>query len=97
MTGTRMLQAVVDRIVDGERAVLLVGDDEGELVVPVGWLPEGASEGAVLTLGLALDAEAGAARAEELGGRLERIRRSRSRPGRFAGDGDPDTPVDPTA
>lgn len=82
-----MLRAVVDRIVDGEHAVLLVGDDEVELVVPAGRLPEGAGEGAVLTLELALDAAAAAARAEGLGGRLEDLRRARSRPGRFGGSG----------
>ena len=82
-----LLRAVVDRIVDGEHAVLLVGDDEVELVVPAGRLPEGAGEGAMLTLALVLDAEAGAARAEELGERLEHLRRERSRPGRFRGPG----------
>lgn len=87
MEGDPALRAVVDRIVDGEHAVLLVGEDEVELVVPAGRLPEGAGEGAVVTLELVLDAEAGAARAEELGGRLEDLRRARSRPGRF-GDAD---------
>jgi hypothetical protein len=94
--GSPILQAVVDRIVDAERAVLLVGDDEQELVLPVGWLPEGAGEGSVLTLGLALDAAAGAARADGLGGRLERLRRSRSRHGRFDDGGTADAPG-PTA
>jgi hypothetical protein len=38
--------AVIDRIVDGEHAVLLVGDPpERELVVPVASLPAGAREG----------------------------------------------------
>ena len=82
------LRAVVDRIVDGAIAVLLVGDDEVELTVPVERLPQGAGEGSVLTLALALDAEAGAERLSELGARLDRLRRDRSRPGRFDG-GDP--------
>ena len=47
--GSRMKQrAVVDRIVDGVNVVLLVGDKESEVVVPVGKLPPGASEGAWL-------------------------------------------------
>jgi len=88
------LEAVVDRIVDGARAVLLVGDDETELVVPVALLPEGAGEGAVVTLTLGLDAAAGAARDAGLAERLGALRQERSRPGRFSqgppqdGDGD---------
>lgn len=38
-------KAVVDRIVDCQHAVLLVGDDEAEHLVPVSGLPEGAIEG----------------------------------------------------
>jgi predicted O-methyltransferase YrrM len=41
-------KAVVDRIVDGQHAVLLVGEDEIEHVVPVEQLPEEAAEGAWL-------------------------------------------------
>lgn len=38
-------KAVVDRIVDGTHAVLLVGDREVELVVPLAQLPPGTKEG----------------------------------------------------
>lgn len=38
-------KAVIDRIVDGRNAVLLVGDTEREVVLPVEQLPEDASEG----------------------------------------------------
>lgn len=39
-------RTVVDRIVDGQHAVLLVGQQEEERVVPVADLPAGAGEGA---------------------------------------------------
>lgn len=81
--GPTRLEAVVDRIVDGTHAVLLVGEGEVELVVPVTWLPAGAGEGSLLALGLDLDPGAGAARADELRGRLGGLRGERSRPGRF--------------
>lgn len=38
-------QAVVDRIVDGIHAVLLVGEEQVERVVPASQLPQGAREG----------------------------------------------------
>jgi hypothetical protein len=38
-------KAVVDRIVDGEHAVLLVGEREQEMVVPVAQLPAEAGAG----------------------------------------------------
>lgn len=38
-------KAVIDRIVDGQHAVLLVGDDEREIVIPIHLLPNGAREG----------------------------------------------------
>lgn len=39
------LSAVVDRIVDGEVAVLLVGPEEVERIVPLAALPKGVREG----------------------------------------------------
>ena len=38
-------KAVIDRIEEGEHAVLLVGEDEREWVIPVGRLPSGAVAG----------------------------------------------------
>ena len=38
-------KAVIDRIEDGEHAVLLVGEDEREWVIPAGRLPSGAIAG----------------------------------------------------
>ncbi len=45
-------KAVVDRIEEGRQAVLLVGEDEREFVVPVAQLPEGAGAGAWLRVRL---------------------------------------------
>jgi hypothetical protein len=41
-------RAVVDRIEDGDLAVVLVGDDEVEHIVPRDELPEGTEAGTVL-------------------------------------------------
>lgn len=38
-------QAVIDRIEDGEHAVLLVGEAETEFIIPAVQLPDGAGEG----------------------------------------------------
>ena len=86
-------RAVVDRVVEGT-AVLLVGPDETERLVPADRLPAGAGEGTWLAVApdadpvvvIAVDAEMTAARREGLEDRLERLRRER-RGGRFARDG----------
>lgn len=44
------MPAVVDRIVDGLHAVLLVGDDEVERIVPVSALPAKSATGSWLTV-----------------------------------------------
>ena len=41
-------RAVVDRFEDGDFAVLLVGEDEIEVIVPRGEIPDGTVEGSVL-------------------------------------------------
>ena len=43
-------KAVIDRIVDGDHAVLLIGDDEVERIIPVSQLPDGASPGSWLSV-----------------------------------------------
>ena len=82
--------AVVDRIVDGQ-AVLLVGADEDERQLPIEALPEDAGEGDWLYVTrsaagelriVGVDHSGTAARREELSGRLDRLRRTRTR-GRF--------------
>lgn len=48
-------RAVVDRIVDDQSAVLIVGDDQREVVVPAGSLPDGAGAGTWLSVTIAGD------------------------------------------
>lgn len=86
---SRATRAVVDRIVDGEHAVLLVevgrsADDtdeadarEVEVVLPAALLPEGAAEGDWLRLDLTLDAVRTQERRESIEERLARIREER--------------------
>ncbi|MCD8501611.1 MAG: DUF3006 domain-containing protein [Bacillaceae bacterium] len=47
-----MLKAVIDRVVDGDKVVLLVGNEETELVLGKEQLPEGAKEGMWVTVSL---------------------------------------------
>jgi hypothetical protein len=74
---------VVDRIVDGRRAVLLIGPDEVELVIDAALLPEGTLEGDWLRLGLTPDPVLTAARRADVEARLARLRAERSG-GRFS-------------
>ncbi len=49
-------RGVIDRVEDGGRAVVLVGEDEGEqLELPASMLPEGAGGGDHLQITVALD------------------------------------------
>ena len=83
-------RAVVDRIVDGSIAVLLVGPDETEAHVPASSLPDTARDGTWLVVEpddcsvrvLAIDRELTERRAADLDTRLERLR-SQRRGGRF--------------
>jgi hypothetical protein len=83
-------RAVIDRVVDGGTAVLLVGSDETELQVPVAALPDGAGEGDWVVLDLStapptivrVDEVLTDARRTDLEQRMQRIRRER-RGGRF--------------
>ncbi len=83
-------KAVVDRIEEGSQAVLLVGEDEREFVIPVEELPEGAGagawlrvrlEGADLTV-LGIDQGEEDAARQRIEDKLARLRQrgSRSRP-----------------
>jgi hypothetical protein len=55
---SKRTRGVIDRIEDGGKAVVLVGEDEGEsLDVPASLLPEGAGEGDHLSITVALDRE----------------------------------------
>lgn len=46
------LSAVIDRIVDGKTAVLLVGNEQKQLLAPLEDLPEGSKEGLWLLIEL---------------------------------------------
>jgi hypothetical protein len=74
---------VVDRIVDGRHAVLLIGPDEVELVIDVALLPQGTAEGDWLRLGLTADAALTAARRSDVEARMARLRAERTG-GRFS-------------
>ena len=82
-------RAVVDRIVDGETAVLLVGPQQAELHVPVDHLPEGATDGTWIILDLAafivgIDQDLTDRRRAKLDARLAQLRQQRAG-GRFPG------------
>lgn len=75
---------VVDRIEDGDRAVLESSESsEPAIVLPVHWLPEGVSEGDVLivetgpegSVRFVLDEATRRARLEEMKARRARLRR----------------------
>lgn len=51
------VKAVIDRY-EGDKAVLLVGDDERSVVFPTTYLPPSLDEGAYLRLDIAFDQEA---------------------------------------
>jgi hypothetical protein len=83
-------RAVVDRVVDGRTAVLLVGPEETEAHVDVGLLPEDVTDGTWVVVDptaspievLGVDRELTRRRADDISARLERVRQRR-RGGRF--------------
>jgi hypothetical protein len=77
---------VVDRIVDGRHAVLLIGPDEIELVIDVDLLPAGTVEGDWLRLGFVPDPASTASRRADVEARMTRLRDERSG-GRFSPSG----------
>lgn len=52
-----MIKAVVDRVVDGKYAVLLLGEKEVEKILPIHKLPEGTKEGKILRVFLSTEGE----------------------------------------
>jgi len=54
---TKQIRAEIDRIEDGDVAVLMVGDGKTQVNMPVSLLPEGASEGDHLRISITLDKE----------------------------------------
>ena len=83
-------RAVIDRIVDGTTAVLLVGPDETELLLPADELPGTAGEGVWVILDLdsdpvavlAVDTDLTEQRERRIAEQMERIRQQQSG-GRF--------------
>ena len=54
---TKQLRAEIDRIEDGDVAVLMVGDGKTQVDVPASLLPEGAAAGDHLRISITLDKE----------------------------------------
>lgn len=78
----RELKAVIDRIEEGKWAVLLVGQEQTERIVPVEQLPEDAMEGSWLRLqldeetirGIVVDAEETSALRSRMASKLDQLR-----------------------
>jgi hypothetical protein len=70
----KQIRAEIDRIEDGDVAVLIIGDDrKTQMDVPVSLLPEGAADGDHLRISITLDKEsreASAARVKRLQDKL---------------------------
>ena len=80
-------KAVVDRIEEGSQAVLLVGEEEREFIVPAERLPEGAGAGSWLQVGVegseltirGIDRDEEDAVKQRIEDKLTRLRQRRSR------------------
>jgi hypothetical protein len=68
------MKAVVDRI-EGNIAVVLVGENETRLDVPLRYLPDGARESTILSLGFVVNADETAAALDRARERIERLKR----------------------
>lgn len=87
MHGDAKERAVVDRVVDGKHAVLLVGTDEVERIVDVSALPAGVGEGAWLRVRFAgedlvfaaVDEEGQGAAEKRVASKMDLLRRRGSR------------------
>ena len=71
---TKRTRAVIDRIEDGDRAVVQLGDDKSALVdLPVELLPDGASDGDHLTINVKIDRGSRASAEERIRALQERL------------------------
>lgn len=68
------LQAFVDRI-EEKSAVLLIGENNPPIIIPVALLPENVEEGTVVKLRFEVDSEATIEAKEKAAGLIERLRR----------------------
>jgi len=81
-----MQKAVIDRIEDGKHAVLIVGDEEEQKIIPVNELPDGAREGTWLKVKfngdaityIAIDHEETAKRRERINSKMNKLKERRS-------------------
>jgi hypothetical protein len=68
------IRVVVDRIEEGT-AILLIGDSEARLDLPLALLPPGTREGSLLSLSFKLDEPATEQLIETVQARIERLKR----------------------
>ncbi|MGI6538242.1 MAG: DUF3006 domain-containing protein [Caldicoprobacterales bacterium] len=66
------MKAVIDRI-ENNIAVVLLGDEEIPVNIPLALLPEGAKEGSFLTVDFKLDPEGEARQRKKISNLLERL------------------------
>lgn len=68
------MKAVIDRF-EGEYAVVLIGDEEIKLDVPINLLPEGCREGGWLKMRFELDPEGTRSQEEKIVGLLDKLKK----------------------
>ena len=79
------MRAVIDRV-EGELAVLLVGDESIKLNVPLSLLPVGCKEGDVLNISIERDPEATEQARERVSSLMEKLKKkSQGRTGMIKG------------
>ncbi|NLU36607.1 MAG: DUF3006 domain-containing protein [Clostridiales bacterium] len=70
------MKAVVDRI-EGDTAVLLIGEEETRLDIPLRLLPEGTREGSHLTIAFELDKDSEEKKRQEISSLLDKLSRKK--------------------
>lgn len=73
MVTEKKLHAFVDRI-EGDNAILLIGDEAQPVCWPVEALPEDAGEGSVVSITLSLDNEATKAAEDTISSLIDRLK-----------------------
>lgn len=67
------MKAVIDRI-ENDLAILLVGDQEIQVDIPVFLLPDGVKEGSWLTIDMKLDQDSEQQQRKKISGMLEQLK-----------------------
>ena len=70
------MKAVVDRI-EGDTAVLLIGEEETRLDIPLRLLPEGTREGSHLTIAFELDKDSEEKKRQEISSLFDKLSRKK--------------------